>query len=219
MLSTSHNGQLNRYLEQALQPQLQAHGFQLQGRLFRRHTPLVIQVVEARLLRDDSRQDAQFTLEVGLCFPSLLAALARLDAFVHLARHVVKPTIQSCALRRRLGEFDTPARDSWWPLAEVPAAQNHALLTLLVDQALPWLESAGTLQALAQGQYLDDGLTARLMQALACLQLGQDNRALETCLNHADGRYPDNLGMARRWAAELYNQLAAALQPPPPFPV
>ncbi len=213
MMSTSQSGRLIRYLEHTLAPFLQMQGFSPQGRLFRRASQGVIHLVEARLLRDAPPEAPRFTLEFGVCFPSLLAALARMQAFSHLARHVDKPNIQSCALRRSAADLQGPSRMLDWPLD--PGADHAVVLTLLEQQGLPWLEQASSLSALAGGQHLDDGLASRLMQALACLQLGWDNRALETCLNHADGRYPADLAAARQWAAELYNQLACALQPRP----
>lgn len=184
---------LNAFLKDGLAPVLLGVGFKATGRTYRRAVGDALQVVDIQNWKFNDAKRARFTLELGVCFPRLLAAVAALDAYAFYRENSARPGITECVVRRRIGEFMQPPEDVWWTVSAttgyVPPAGEVA--KLLLDAGLPWLESMSTLASVAAGHAPDHALTNRVMLVAALFAQGQVDAGRQAALALAKARYAE----------------------------
>jgi hypothetical protein len=150
--------QLSDFFKKSLAPALAALGFVAQGRVFRRAQGAALQMVELELGKYNDASQARFTVELGVCYPQLLEALAALEQFAYFRPRLATPGITECVVRQRLGMLIEPPADCWWSCgaatAGLPAAED--IIALLSAHGLPWLAGRASLSALVATEALGD---------------------------------------------------------------
>lgn len=208
---------LDAYLKQEIAPALLAAGFKASGRVHRRPVGAALQIVDIQNWKLNDARRARFTIEVGVCFPFLLQALAELETHASSTSALAKPGITECAIRRRLGRFLEPPQDAWWTVSattdHVPPPQD--ILGPLTQAALPWLQAMSTLEALASAERVEHAMVHSAMRVAACFALGRTTEGDEAAHALAVSRHPDrpDLQTAYRDALLGLRHLASAPTP------
>lgn len=196
---------LNAYLKDAIAPVLLAAGFKATGRVYRRAVGEVLQVVDIQNWKFNDPKRARFTVEVGVCFPSLLAAIAELESYAFYRPNLAKPGITECAVRRRLGMFLDPPQDTWWTVSattgHVPPAES--VTGPLVSAALPWMQRMSDVSAWASAGTDEHALSSPVMGVAAQYALGRDRVATEAAAALAKARHPTQPELEQGLLAEL----------------
>jgi hypothetical protein len=196
---------LNAYLKDSIAPALKGAGFEATGRVYRRAAGDALQIVEIENWKYNDAKRAKFTLEVGVCFPQLLAAVSELDAYAFYKECLAKPGITVCAVRRRLGMFLNPPQDKWWTVSattgNLPPAEEIAVP--LTTAAFPWMQSMSTLSALVSADPGAHTLRTGVMDVAALFALGQTSAATDAAGAMAKARHPNQPELAGKFLAEL----------------
>ena len=183
---------LNSYLKDAIAPVLLATGFKATGRVFRRMSGEALHVVDIQNWKFNDSRRARFTIEVGVCFPRLLAAVAELEAYAFYRPNLTKPGITECAIRRRLGMFLEPPQDTWWTVSAttgyVPPAEQ--ITDPLTKAAFPWMQNASELSALVSARAGEHVLSTPVMDVATYFALGQETVGTEAAASLAKARFP-----------------------------
>jgi Domain of unknown function (DUF4304) len=184
---------LNSFVKAELGPVLIDAGFKASGRVFRRPDGEAIQVVDFQNWKYNDSKRARFTVEVGVCFPRLLAAVSELDAYAFYREKVGKPGVTECAVRRRLGELMDPPQDLWWTISAttgyVPSVEE--VTAPLIGIALPWMRAMSAFSAVAAARAENHALTNRVMAVAALFALGDTSAAKDAAIALAKARHPD----------------------------
>jgi hypothetical protein len=137
---------LNDFLKKSIVPELKKLGFAGKGRVLTRTQGDGVQVVDIQNWKYNDPANARFTIEIGVCFPQVLAQVARLDEFSYLLPYVGKPDIATCHVRERLGMFLDAPEDYWWTISAVTgeSPEPAPILALLQTRGLPWLDARST---------------------------------------------------------------------------
>lgn len=196
---------LNSYTKDAIAPVLLEAGFKASGRVFRRLSDEALQIVDIQSWKFNDSRRARFTIQVGVCFPKLLAAVAELEAYAFYRPNLAKPGITECAIRRRLGMFLNPPQDTWWTVSATtgylpPAEEVTGPLT---TAALPWMQHASSLSMLDASSAGEHVLSSPVMQMAACLALGQDAAGTQAAALLAKGRHPNRPDLEQSLFSEL----------------
>jgi hypothetical protein len=195
---------LSNFLRDAIAPLLLAEGFRATGRVYRRAVGEALWVVDIQNWKFNDAKRARFTLEVGVCFPHLLAAVAQLSAYEFYGPNVSKPGITECAVRRRIGTFMEPPRDHWWTVSavtdHVPSAEQIAVP---LAAARAWIQERSTLLAFAAVEKDRHALYNGVMEVAALFALGQAPAALAMAAAMARSRYPNQPDGEARLLQEL----------------
>jgi hypothetical protein len=182
---------LNTFIKESIAPPLLAAGFKAQGKIYRRIRSNAIQLIEIENGKYNDAKRARFTLEVGVCFPNLLKAMAELESFAEYRECLDKPTISTCVVRRRLGEFLDSPQDTWWTVSAVtrtlPAPET--IMTPLLERAVPWLDSMTSIDALLAEQADKHPLTHKVMRIAALGAAGKIDDATQAIAAYAKARY------------------------------
>lgn len=196
---------LNAYLKDALSPVLLGAGFKATGRVYRRTVGVALQVVDIQNWKFNDSRRARFTVEVGVCFPRLLAAVADIPAYAYYRPNLAKPGITECAVRRRLGMFLDPPQDTWWTVSAttgyVPPAEE--VTGPLTRAALPWMERLSGVAEWVSAGTEEHVLESPVMRVAARYALGQDREATEAAAALARARHPNQPDLEQGLLAEL----------------
>jgi hypothetical protein len=183
---------LNTYIKDAIAPVLLGAGFRATGRVYRREAGDAFHVVDIQNWKYNDSKRARFTIEVGVCFPRLLAAVSELDAYAFYKPNVAKPGITECAVRRRLGMFLTPPEDTWWTVSAttgyVPPAEQ--ITGPLTTAALPWTQDMSAISALVAAGKANHTLSSPVMEVAALFALGQESAATVAAASLSKARHP-----------------------------
>jgi hypothetical protein len=205
---------LNSYLKDAIVPVLLEAGFKSTGRVFRRVADEALQVVDIQNWKFNDSKRARFTIEVGVCFPRLLAAVAELEAYAFYRPNLAKPGVTECAVRRRLGMFLDPPQDMWWTVSAttgyVPPAEE--VVGPLTNAAFPWMQRMSVLSAVVSQDKGDHVLASPVMDVAAYFATGQANAAAEAAASLSKARHPNQPDLEQGLLSELL--LLRRLQPP-----
>jgi Domain of unknown function (DUF4304) len=207
---------LNTYIKDKIAPILIGAGFKATGRVYRRLAGDALQVIDIQNWKHNDSKRARFTIEVGVCFPRLLAAVAELSSYAFYKDTVDKPGITECAVRRRLGEFLEPKQDVWWTVSAttgyVPPVED--VNGPLQMSALPWLQAMSTMHALASARAEHHALTNRVMDVASMFTLGQTALASEAAASLAKARHPTQPSLERGLLDELLSLKKLTSSPP-----
>jgi hypothetical protein len=179
---------LNDFLRKSIVPALKKIGFDGRRRVLTRAQEDGMQVVDIQNWKYNDPAQARFTVEVGVCFPDLLAEVAKLDEFAFYRPYVNKPDIVVCQVRQRLGMFLDEPQDYWWSVeAEPPLLPDPAaIIGPLLERAVPWLDARSSPSALVDRGEAGGGALG--IAALAAC--GRRDAAMAEARAHARRRYP-----------------------------
>ncbi|MBU1235426.1 MAG: DUF4304 domain-containing protein [Gammaproteobacteria bacterium] len=143
---------LNDFLKKSIVPALKNIGFDGKGRVWTRSKDDGIQLVDIQNWKYNDPAQARFTIEFGICFPDMLAEVAKLDEFAFHRPYLNKPDIVVCQVRERLGMLLDEPQDTWWSVNAEPAQlpDPAEILVPLLDRAVPWLDARSSLSALVE---------------------------------------------------------------------
>jgi hypothetical protein len=196
---------LNSYIKEQISPVLLAAGFKATGRIYRRIAGDAFQIIDIQNWKYNDSKRARFTIEVGVCFPRLLAGVSELSAYAFYKENLPKPGIAECAVRRRLCEFLDPRQDVWWTVSAttgyLPPVEE--VMHPLKMAALPWMHAMSTLSALVSARTEGHALTNRVMDVAALFAVGQNIAAIEAASSLANARCPTQPELEKNLLAEL----------------
>jgi hypothetical protein len=196
---------LNSFIKEALSPVLIDAGFKAAGRVYRREVGDALQLVDIQNWKFNDSKRARFTIEVGVCFPRLLTAVAELESYAFYRENLGKPGITECAVRRRLGEFLDPPQDTWWTVSattgHLPPVED--VTSPLTTAAIPWMESMSEVCALASARSERHALSNKVMDVAALFALGQKALAMDAAKQLAGARHPTQPELAQGLLREL----------------
>jgi hypothetical protein len=143
---------LNDFLKKSIVPPLKEVGFAGKGRVLTRADGDGIQVIDIQNWKYNDPKRARFTVEIGVCFPQVLAQVAKLDEFAYYQPYVQKPAIVACHVRERTGFFLDNPEDHWWTVSAVTGhvPDPAEVLTPLLERGLPWLNARSTFAGLVE---------------------------------------------------------------------
>lgn len=186
---------LTAFIKDKLGPVLLDAGFKATGRVYRRAAGDALHVVDVQNWKFNDSRRARFTIELGVCFPALLAAVAALDAYAFYRDNLGKPGVTECIVRRRIGELMEPAQDAWWTVSattgHVPAVEE--VTGPLLGVGLPWLETMSSLSAVTSASGLNHALSNKVMAIAALFAQGEPEAAGEAAAALAKVRHPEQL--------------------------
>ncbi len=175
---------LTAFLNATLASPLTTAGFKRQGRIFRRVVGEAQQIVDIQLWKYNDARSARFTLELGVCYPLLLAEVAALPQFAYFRPQLAKPSITECIERTRIGMLFDEVEDHWWSVetnpASVPDAQD--IIVPLMSRGLPWLQRYSSLAEICHAGTPGDGV----LRIAACARLGLHNEARAAAMRLAE---------------------------------
>lgn len=191
---------LNDFLKKSIVPPLKDLGFAGKGRVLTRAQGDGVQVIDIQNWKYNDSKRARFTVEIGVCFPQVLAQVAKLDEFAYYLPYVSKPDIVACQVRERTGMFLDRPEDHWWT---VSAVTDHVpdpaeILTPLLERGLPWLDARSTLAALVE---LGEAGGAQGMVILALC--GRHEAAVTEAQRFAERRHAHNPGTVPAFRDQL----------------
>lgn len=207
---------LNAFIKEGISPLLLREGFKASGRVYRRRVGDALQIIDIQNWKYNDSKRARFTIEVGVCFPHLLVAVAGLSSYAFYRELLDRPGITTCAVRRRIGEFLEPRQDVWWTVSattgHVPPAEE--VTRPLQSAALPWLQAMSSLHAVCMARTENHALTSAVMDVAALFALGQLSKAKEAAESLAKARNPTQPALEQTLLAELLS--LESLIPSPP---
>lgn len=183
---------LNDFLKKSIVPELKKLGFAGKGRVLTRAHGDGIQVIDIQNWKYNDPKRARFTVEIGVCFPQVLAQVAKLNEFAYYLPYVQKPDIVACHVRERTGFFFDNPEDHWWTVSAVTGhvPDPAEILTPLLERGLPWLNARSTFAGL-----LELGEVGRTVQSIVILALsGRHEAAVEEAQQYAkdrEARFPN----------------------------
>ncbi len=196
---------LNAFIKDAISPVLIGAGFRGTGRIYRRLIGDALQVVDVQNWKFNDSKRARFTIEVGVCFPRLLTAVAELDSYAFYRENLGKPGITECAVRRRLGEFLNPRQDIWWTVSAstgyLPSADE--VTVPLTTAAIPWMETLSRIDTLGSERTEQHALDSKVMVVAALFALGQMTSARDAAKVLANAKHPTQPELAQKQLGEL----------------
>lgn len=200
---------LQTFLKSGVAPPLKAAGFTAQGRVWRREVGDVLQIIDIQLWKYNDALSARFTVELGVCFPQLLAAVAALNQFAYFRPQLAKPSITECIERTRIGMLLDDAHDHWWSVTASPSNLPDAdeIIAPLMSRGLPWLQRYSSLEETWHAGTQGDGA----LRIAACAQLGLRDEALAAATRLAERLSfgnADNAASVRHDLTAMINKLA-----------
>lgn len=198
-MSASKN--LAHYLKSALIPELKKLGFTAKGRVLKRQNGDAVQIIEFLNWKYNDAEKAQFTVEIGVCFPGILDEVANFEEFSYYRPYVDNPDVAVCFQRERLGMFMKPPQDYWWPVGKAADDMPNPaeILGLITHSALPWLDAWSSLDYFVHHGKADTGQLGIVARA-AC---GYRDEAIAAAQNFAKLRHQQNAQAERELFAEL----------------
>lgn len=164
---------IDQAIRESIAPTLKAHGFRKDGRNFRRREPNCIWIVNVQASAWNSKEEGQFTINLGVHFPALVP-------YIHWLRDSDRIAEASCTVRARLGHLCPQPRDRWWKVS--PTSNTEELMTemsqLLPQFALPWFEKHSDLRV-AREEVLRSHYHTEWFGAAISLALEDRERALQ----------------------------------------
>ncbi|NUP95698.1 MAG: DUF4304 domain-containing protein [Planctomycetaceae bacterium] len=126
---------IDQAIRESIAPTLKAHGFRKDGRNFRRREPNCVWIVNVQASAWNSKDEGQFTINLGMHFPALVP-------FIPWLRDTDRPLEQGCLVRTRIGHLLPAGGDYWWELraSDDRADRTADLRRSVTEFALPWLE-------------------------------------------------------------------------------
>ena len=183
---------LNTFIKDKIAPVLLGEGFKATGRVYRRVAGDALHVIDLQNWKYNDSKRARFTIEIGVCFPKLLAAVSELDAYAFYRENLSKPGVTECAVRRRLGELMDPPKDAWWTISAttgyVPLPEE--VTAPLMNAGLPWLQAMSTIPAVSAARVDNHALTSKVMNVALLFAVGEPTTAKDAALALAKARHP-----------------------------
>ncbi len=125
---------IDRTIARELAPRLREAGLQKRARNFRRAAGCSLQILNVQGSAWNFPDRAQFTVNVAVHFPSVVAAMAE-------PIPAAAPPEHACHLRSRIGSLSPDRRDLWWEVtcdADIETV-GHELAVSVFAYAMPWL--------------------------------------------------------------------------------
>jgi Domain of unknown function (DUF4304) len=206
---------LNSFIKDKIAPVLLGAGFKATGRVYRRTAGEALQVIDLQNWKYNDSKRARFTIELGVCFPKLLAAVCELDAYAFYRDSAARPGVTECAARRRLGELMDPPQDLWWTVSattgHVPTAEE--ITAPLMNAGLPWMQAMSTLSAVTLARADHHALSSKVMDVAALFAIGETGAAIDAASALARARHPDQPALQGDLLRQLHTLQALGSSP------
>jgi hypothetical protein len=164
-------------------------------------------VVDIQNWKYNDLANARFTIEIGVCFPQVLARVAQIDEFSYFLPYVGKSDIATCHVRERLGMFFDAPQDHWWTVSAV-AGENPdpaAILVPLLTRGLPGLDARSTLAGLVGLGEAGGGAQGMVILALC----GRHEAAVAEAQRYTERRLAHNPDAVPTFREQLIGLIAA----------
>jgi hypothetical protein len=140
MLKTPAQRVLDQVIGKSLTPILRPLEFKKTGHNFRRALAHCTQVVNVQASSWSSAEELQFTVNMGVFYPEILA-LGPIDGWKPSPSG---PPEYKCQLRARLSQFMPGGEGKWWTIhaGDDAAPVADELMDVFEAYGLPWLEMA-----------------------------------------------------------------------------
>jgi hypothetical protein len=218
-------------------PALAGHGFRRKGRtLFREsgvgaHRCLAMLNLQGNPWNEGAA--GRFCVNLGVQFPAVTLLMAEVPYLAWTADHAESKDEAACLLRARIDSTLPDAPEGWWPKGlrrgqdfwfEIDAgtdlpALGQTLARLLVEYAVPWLDTRSSLEGLLGPQDAGVDVARPLASIAAAILLGRQKDAEAAFDDPAQlTRTADHFDAVKAWASRHGLDVSGRAYAPPPAP-